>query len=58
LPGHFADIDEGYRIGFAGLERWSEIVISRRSYGQVVLAGTGLLVVGAVLWLVAVWRER
>jgi hypothetical protein len=58
LPGHFADIEEGYRIGFAGLERWSEIVISRRSYGHAVLAGTGLFVVGAVLWLVAVWRER
>jgi len=52
LPGHFADLDDGYRIGFAGLEKWSEIVISRRNYGSLVLAGTVLASIGGLLWLV------
>ena len=52
LPGHFATIDDGYRIGFAGLEKWSEIVISRRDYGRLVLAGAALALIGGVLWIV------
>jgi hypothetical protein len=52
LPGHFAELDDGYRVGFAGLEKWSEIVISRRNYGSFVLAGTLLASVGGLLWLV------
>ena len=52
LPGHFANIDDGYRIGFAGLEKWSEIVVSRRDYGNFVLAGTVLASIGGILWLV------
>lgn len=58
LPGHFAEISSDYRVGFAGLEQWSEIVISRRNYGQVVLAGGALVVVGAILWPLAHWRGR
>lgn len=58
LPGHFASIDEGYRVGFAGLEKWSEIDISRRNYGQVVVAGVALFVLGAVVSSVARWRRR
>jgi hypothetical protein len=58
LPGHFAEVDQGFRVGFAGLERWSEIVISRRNYGRVVLAGTILAALGGILWLVATWRGR
>ena len=57
LPGHFADLDQGYRVGFAGLERWSEIVVSRRNYGQLVLAGGALALAGLVLWPLAVWRR-
>jgi hypothetical protein len=58
LPGQFASIDEGYSVGFAGLERWSEIVVSRRNYGLLVLVGTGLALLGGVLWALAVWRDR
>lgn len=56
LPGHFAEIDQGYRLGFTGLEKWSEIVISRRNYGGVVLAGAIVVLVGVILWSLAVWR--
>jgi hypothetical protein len=58
IPGHFAEIDEGYRIGFAGLEKWSEIDVSRRHYGRAVLAGAIVALAGAVLWPVAAWRRR
>jgi hypothetical protein len=58
LPGHFAEIEEGYRVGFAGLEKWSEVLVSRRNYRGFVLLGTGLALVGAILWPVAVWRGR
>ena len=57
LPGRFAEIDQGYRVGFAGLEKWSEIDISRRHQGGLVLAGMGLAVAGAALWGVAAWRR-
>jgi hypothetical protein len=57
IPGHFAEIDEGYRIGFAGLEKWSEIDVSRRHYGGAVLAGAIVALAGAVLWPVAGWRR-
>ncbi len=58
LPGHFAEIEQGYRIGFAGLEKWSEIDISRRNYGAIVLAGLFASLVGALSWAVARWVER
>lgn len=58
LPGHFADLDHGYRVGFAGLEHWSEIVISRRNYRRWVLSGAGLALAGALLWPVARWSGR
>jgi hypothetical protein len=51
LPGSFAELDGGYRIGFAGLKRWSEIVVSRRSYGTVVLLGAILALAGSLLFL-------
>jgi hypothetical protein len=57
LPGRFAEIDQGYRIGFAGLEKWSEIDISRRHQGGLVLTGMGLAAAGAALWGVAAWRR-
>jgi hypothetical protein len=58
LPGHFADLEQGYRIGFAGLQKWSEIDVSRRTYGRAVLAGALLALTGIVLWPVAAWRGR
>ncbi len=58
LPGHFADIEGGYRVGFVGLAKWSEIDISRRNYGRFVLLGVLLVAVGAVAWLMARWRAR
>jgi hypothetical protein len=58
LPGHFADLEQGYRSGFAGLHKWSEIDVSRRTYRSAVLAGTALALGGAVFWPIAVWRNR
>jgi len=58
IPGHFAEIDEGLRIGFAGLEKWSEIDVSRRHYGGAVLTGALIALAGAVVWPVAAWRRR
>jgi len=58
MPGHFAEIGEEYRVGFAGLEKWSEIDISRRDYGYIVKLGAALILLGAVLWPVAVWGKR
>ncbi|MBI5509405.1 MAG: hypothetical protein HY903_11695 [Deltaproteobacteria bacterium] len=57
LPGHFADLQDGYRVGFAGLKKWSEIDISRRSYPVPIAAGLGMMVMGSALWLLAVWRK-
>lgn len=57
LPGHFADISEGYRIGFAGLKKWSEIDISRKNYPLPIYIGFGMVALGALLWPLAVWRR-
>lgn len=57
LPGQFATIDEGYSVGFVGLERWSEIVVSRRNYGLLVFVGGGLTLLGAFFWALASWRK-
>jgi hypothetical protein len=46
--GHFAEIEDGYRIGFAGLERWSEIDFSRRNYRRQMVWAFGLFLVGLV----------
>jgi len=58
LPGHFAELEEGYRIGFVGLHRWSEIDVSRRNYGGVVIGGGLVALLGAVVWPIALWRQR
>lgn len=55
-PGRFAELAEDWRVGFAGLSRWSEIDISRRTYGGGVLAGGGLALAGLLLWPLARWR--
>lgn len=53
LPGHFSDLADGYRVGFAGLARWSEIDISRRNYPQPMLGGAVLVVCGLGAGLIA-----
>ncbi len=57
LPGHFADLARGYRIGFVSLKKWTEVDVSRRHYGRAVLAGSALALVGAVAWPLAAWRR-
>ncbi len=56
-PGNFADLGDGYRIGFAGLRRWAEIDFSRRTYAAPILAGLVLFLAGAMLWPLAAWRR-
>lgn len=58
LPGHFADIDREYRIGFTDLQRWSEIVISRRNYAPLMKVGGVIMATGLLLWPLAWWRSR
>jgi hypothetical protein len=48
--GHFAKLQDGYAIGFAGMKKWSEIDISRRNYPEPILAGAGLMLAGLVVW--------
>jgi hypothetical protein len=57
LPGHFAEIGGGYRVGLAGLTRWAEIIVSRRSYGVAIFAGVAMLTAGLALWSMAAWRR-
>lgn len=57
-PGHFAEAAEGYRVGFAGLTRWTEIDVSRRHYGGVVRAGALLALVATLGWAAAAWSRR
>jgi hypothetical protein len=55
--GHFAEISNGYRVGFAGLEQWSEIDISRRHYGGWVLGGLVIAMACGFGWVIAYWRR-
>ncbi len=56
-PGSFADLPDDYRVGFAGMRRWSEIDFSRRNYTHAVLTGLALLAAGLALWPIAAWRR-
>jgi len=56
-PGEFAELAEGYRIGFAGLNKWSEIDIARRNYPQPILGGLATTVLGLLLWPLVAWRR-
>jgi hypothetical protein len=55
-PGHFAELGDRYRLGFAGLKKWSEIDVSRRNFGGLVRLGAGLALLGGVSWPLAWWR--
>jgi hypothetical protein len=57
-PGHFAELADGYRLGFVGLRKWSEIDVSRRHFGDLVRLGAGLALLGGVSWPLARWRGR
>jgi hypothetical protein len=56
-PGFNADLEGGLRVVFGGLQRWSEIDLSRRTYPRPILAGLILLAAGAVIWPLAAWRR-
>jgi len=56
-PGEFADLADGYRVGFAGLRRWSEIDISRRTYDAPIRVGLALFAAAVLLWPFAAWRR-
>jgi hypothetical protein len=57
LPGHFAEIDGGYRIGFAGLKKWTELDVSRRNYPEPMIAGGAVSLAGLLVWPFAAWRR-
>lgn len=50
-PGQFADLEGGYRVGFAGLKHWSEIDVSRNTSPAPIFAGAGLFLLGALAHL-------
>jgi len=58
LLGQFAELADGYRVGFAGLKKWSEIDVARRNYPMPMVLGLATAALGALLWLVAGWRGR
>jgi hypothetical protein len=58
-PGYYASFGEGgaWRVGFAGLEKWSEIDVSRRSYDAVLIGGALVAAAGALGFALAAWRR-
>jgi len=57
-PGEFVDLPEGFRVGFTGLRRWSEIDFATRTWAyRAMYAGFGVFLVGVLLWPVAFWRK-
>lgn len=57
VPGHFAELAGGYRVGFVGLKRWVEIDVSRRNYAEPMRVGALLAVVGGLTWLLGIVRR-
>jgi hypothetical protein len=55
VPGEFAEVGQGYRVGFAGLRRWAELDFSRRRYRTPILAGLAAFLLGGVLAAAARW---
>jgi len=56
-PGHFADVAGGYRVGLAGMSKWVEIIVSRRTYDLPIRLGLAALGAGLSLWALAAWRR-
>jgi len=56
--GHFAELAEGHRVGFAGLKRWAEIDISRKYYPQPMIAGASLFALGVALFGMRAFRRK
>jgi hypothetical protein len=57
LPGHGADLREGWHVGFAGLRRWSEIDIVSEPHRRTALLGASMAVVGGIVFALAAWRR-
>lgn len=57
-PGHFAELKNGYRAGFAGLKYWTELDISRRNYITPMGVGALLAAIGGLGWLGATLWAR
>ncbi len=55
-PGFSAELDGGHRVLFKGLQRWSEIDFSRRTYTRQMLIGLAVAALGLVIWPLAAWR--
>lgn len=56
-PGEFVDLDGELRVGFAGLQRWSEVVFSRPNYRGLALVGLLVAMAGLAGLAVASWRR-
>lgn len=56
-PGHFAELPDGYRLGFAGMKRWTEIDVSRHSYALPIWIGLALVAAAVIGWPIAAWRR-
>lgn len=57
-PGHFAELDGGVRVGFVGVDRWSEVDVARRSERPLVFGGAALAAAGLVTWTAAAVLAR
>lgn len=55
--GHFAKLNDGSHIGYAGLKRWSEIDVARRNYPEPMYAGAALILLAVAAWPVMRWRR-
>jgi hypothetical protein len=49
-PGHFAELPGGFRVGFAGLKKWTELDVRRRNYRTPMLAGAAIALCGGLAW--------
>ena len=56
-PGHFVDLEGGYRVGFVGLKMWTEVDVARPSPRTAILGGFGVMALGLVVSLVG-WLAR
>lgn len=57
-PGQFADLEGGYRVGFVGLSRWSEIIVTSPRPRRSMFAGFAVAALGLLAWVGAVIVEK